>query len=286
MLVVPFTPDYDQRFTSQLGDDRFVFDARWNERGQVWTVDITRDSDQELLIAGIPILAGQDILSPYALGIGGLVPMDLSLKDTDPGPDDFGERVIVAWFSNDELAAIDAALRAAGRPSIISPGVPPSLIRGDISRPVSPVSGGGSGGITQIINVTTNTTSISVTGGGNGFSDKFEALDDSTGTEVLIGRYLNLAGLNPNDPLTLAAAVMARGNGTIRIYAGGSMEAFGSTGTPSGSLIDSVAVTADGMYQLTGTVANPGGIMPIKITMESAAPATNIGVDIINGFVT
>ena len=79
---------------------------------------------------------------------------------------------------------------------------------------------------------------------------------------------------------------MARGNGTIRIYAGGSMEAFGSTGTPSGSLIDSVAVTADGMYQLTGTVANPGGIMPIKITMESAAPATNIGVDIINGFVT
>jgi len=279
MLVVPFTSDYDQRFTSQLGEDKYVFDARWNERGQVWAVDITRDADQVELIAGVPLLAGQDLLAPYALGIGGLVVADLSLKDTDPGPDDFGERVIVAWLSNDDLDAIRSALRAAGLPLTVGPGIPsPPPV-----APIPPAGTPGGPGLppagTTIVNTTVNNINLS---GAGGFGQTADLSDDS-GDEVLIFRDIGLPSLNAT--MALVAGILASGTGTVRIYTGGIFEAFPFTGTPSGTLRDSAAVSGAGenTYDLDATFANPGGLVPIKVTMQSAAPATLVGVSIIRG---
>lgn len=283
MLIVPFTADYDQQFTSQLGDEKFTFNARWNERGQVYTVDITRDSDQELLIAGVPFLAGQDILSPYALGIGGLIVTDLGLKDTDPGPDDFGERVIVTWLSNDELAAIRAAVRASGLPSTIVTSVIPPPVRSVTLPPQTGVPSGG----TTINNVTVNNIAnvTNISGGGLGFSDKFEELTDESGDEVLIGTYLQLPNLNPNPTVALEVGIYATGAGSLRCYIGGTLEDIGSTGTPSGSLAaTAVSVSGDDIYTISATPANPNAPVLVKITMQSSAPATEIGVNIINGF--
>lgn len=284
MQIVPFTPsEYDQQFTSQLGEEKYTFNARWNERGQVWTLDITRDPDQELLIAGVPLLAGQDILSPYALGIGGLIVTDLGLKDSDPGPDDFGERVIAAWLSNDELAAIRAALRANGLPSTVVTSVVPPPVRTIVTPAPTPGPSGG----TTINNVTINNIAneTSITSGGLGFSDKFEGLVDSSGNETLIGAYLQLPDLNPNPTVALEVVLYATGAGSLRCYIGGTLEAIGSTGTPSGSLATTaVSVSGAGIYRISATPANPGVPVLVKITMESSAPATDIGVDIINGF--
>jgi hypothetical protein len=278
MLVVPFTSDYDQRFTTQLGDDKYVFDARWNERGQVWTADITRDADQVQLIAGVPLLAGQDLLAPYALGIGGLVVADLSLKDTDPGPDDFGERVIVAWLSNDDLAAIRDALRAAGLPVTVGPGIPSP----PPSSPSPPAGSPGGPGLPPAGTTTINTTVNNINLSGAGFGQTVDLSDDS-GDEVLIFRDIGLASLNAT--MALVAGILASGTGTVRIYTGGTYEAIGSTGTPSGTLRDSAAVSGAGenTYDLDATFANPGGLVPVKVTMQSSAPATAIGVSIIRG---
>ncbi|HSS39040.1 MAG TPA: hypothetical protein VLT58_09750, partial [Polyangia bacterium] len=123
MQLVPFTSDYDQSFTTTLNGVRYVIDARWNERGQVWTFDLTREADQVLLLAGVSMLSGQDLLAPYALGIGGLVVTDLSNNSTDPGPDDLGDRAAVVFLNNDELQILfDAGLF----PGIVSPGMVPS----------------------------------------------------------------------------------------------------------------------------------------------------------------
>lgn len=279
MLVVPFSSDYDQRFTSQLGEEKYTLDARWNERGQVRALDITRDSDQVLLVAGVPLLAGQDVLAAYALGIGGLLVTDLGMKDTDPGPDDFGERVIVTWLSNDELAAMQSALRAAGRPSTLAPGVVPPILPGGRSTAVPTVSGGS----TTIVNANTTVNNFTVTGG-LGFSAAPE-LDDATGDEILIGRFLQMPGLNPNPTISIAVAVLARGNGTVRVYVGGIAEAIGSSGTPSGTAVGTpAAVVADDSYQIDDSLANPGGMTLVKVTMQSAAPATSVGVALIQGF--
>jgi hypothetical protein len=287
MLNVPFTPDYDQRFTSQLGDVRYVFDARWNERGQVWTLDIARESDGVQLIAGVPLLGGQDCLAPYALGIGGLFPIDLSLTDSDPGPDDFGERVIVTWFSNDELAAIRAAQRAAGRPSTIVTGVVPPT-----ARPRIPA---GSPGSTTPVGTTINNVTIenianvtNIAGGGLAFSETFSGpngITDSSGDEVLIGSYLQLPNLNPNPTVALEVAVFASGAGGLRCYIGGTFEEVNTVGVPSGALAaTAVSVSGAGIYTISASPANPAAPVLVKITMKSTAPATQIGVNIINGF--
>lgn len=281
MLVLPVDSSYDQRFTVQLGDDRYVVEARWNERGKIWTLDLTRDIDQQLLIAGVPVLAGQDILAPYALGRGGLIVTDLGLRNSDPGPDDFGDRVIVTWLSNDELAALDAALKAANLPSTIATGAPPPLI---VSTPGAGAGGGagsGVGGGTTIINSNTVTNTFT-SNGGQAFSNDVEYHND-TGGEILVKRFIINIGLNPNPTVGLAIAALAGGNGTLKAYVGGTFEPLGTTGVLSGTAIGSVAVVGDGPYEINGALANPGGMVPIKVTMKSAAPLTEVAIYDVSG---
>jgi hypothetical protein len=284
MLLVPFTSDYDQRFITQLGDDKYVLDSRWNERGQTWSFDLTRDSDQEKLLAGAPMQIGQDILSPYALGIGALIVSDLGKKDSDPGPEDLGSRVIVTYLTPTEIAAIKAILGPQGA-SIVASGAPPVFAGGS-----SGGTGGGavSNGGTTIIETTQNITNntFNVTAVGLGFSQYREFSDDS-GDEILIGRFVQIPGLNPNPTVALNASVLAGGDGTVRIYVGGSYEAIGSVGAPSGSLKDSAAVfgAGDNPYELAASFANPGGMVAVKVTMQSSAPLTPISVSFIGGAV-
>jgi hypothetical protein len=105
MQIIPFTSDPFQGFTVPLGDARYTFDVRYNETG-VWTFDLTRESDGAMLLSSVPILLGQDILEPYALGLGGLMAVDLGGETLDAGADDMGVRVVVGWFSTEELAAL------------------------------------------------------------------------------------------------------------------------------------------------------------------------------------
>lgn len=114
MLLVPFNSDPSNVFTCQLGDgNKYTFETRYNEGflgdGAFWTFDLTRAIDNVKVLSGVKIVLGQDLLRPYALGMGTLVAIDESNTDTEAGPDDLGVRVNVYWFSTEELAEVSAA---------------------------------------------------------------------------------------------------------------------------------------------------------------------------------
>lgn len=104
--ILPFTNDPAQSFTVALGGAKYLFDARYNDVGGFWTFDITAEPSQVQLVAGVPILIGQDLLAPYGLGIGGLFATDTVSGGIDAGPEDLGDRVTVAWLSEAELQII------------------------------------------------------------------------------------------------------------------------------------------------------------------------------------
>lgn len=281
MQIIPLTSDYDQSLTVQLGDAKYELAVAWNERNKIWTFDLTLDPDQELLVAGVPMLIGQDMLSPYALGRGGLVMTDLGAKNTDAGPEDLGDRVIMTWFSVEELAAIAAAQRGAGTPqTIVVPGVP----GGGAAPSPGAGSSGGSGGATvinQVINQTVNNFSIE---GAGGFSQPAQFMDD-TGDEVLVGRFAQNPASNPNPTVSAAIAFLASGTGQVRCYVGGIVEDIGSTGTPSGTQAGSALTISGAMASrwLTGSVTNPGAPTVVKITIQSSSPGTPLTIEGISG---
>lgn len=108
MLIVPFTSDYSQTFDVVLGDATYSFAARYNDINGIWTFDITLTATQVGLVAGVPLLIGQDMLGPYALGIGALVATDTTTGGIDAGTDDLGTRVTVSWLSPAEVAQLVA----------------------------------------------------------------------------------------------------------------------------------------------------------------------------------
>ncbi len=269
MLVVPFTSDYDQTFRTQLGDATYVIDARWNERGQRWTFDLTRDSDSVLLVAGVPLLLGQDVLSPYALGIGGMVVGDLSGTLSDPGPDDFDVRCPVVYLTPDELALL------SGVPGIVAAGAPPGP-SSTASAAGSGGSSGGGGGDTIITNISQTINNIFI-GGGTFSSNGIEPQEDASGDEVLVFQWPQYVGGITDPTLTSALELIGSGSGTIRMYIGIVIGAIGDTGTPEGTLAGSATISGSGPSRIAGTpVTNPGSFVYVKITIQSAAPATNV----------
>lgn len=288
MLIVPFTSDYDQTFTVALGDQKYVIDARWNDRGQIWTCDLTRDVDQVQLVAGVPLLSGQEVLLPYALGIGGLAVTDLGRTNTDPGPDDLGDRVIVSWLSNNELAILKAYLKAIGaKPVIVAPGLSTVIPNSAAGAPTAAgtASAGSSGGGTTVLSTTINnydTTNIFNLAGAGGFASGLVANED--GTETLVFRAVQNAGANPNPTITLAMGLIKSGNGTIRVYAGGSLEPIGTTGTLTGDLAGILTASGtEAMDWVTHALSNPGGLVAIKVTLQASSSSAIVNADSITG---
>ena len=69
---IPLTPSQPQRFTTLLGGTsynmRFTFDTA---QDGCWILDIG-DADGNILVAGIPIVSGVDLLAQYTyMGFGG-----------------------------------------------------------------------------------------------------------------------------------------------------------------------------------------------------------------------
>jgi hypothetical protein len=253
MLVLPFTSDPARSFTTQLGDEKHTIEARYNDRSESWTFDIVRDADQVTLVTGVPLLLGGDMLAPYSLLIGGLVAADLGGTDTDAGPDDLGDRVIVVWLSNDELIA----LGLVGVQGLSTTG-------GD--------AGGGSGGDT---------------GGSPAVGIPLVPLvdiqqhGDDSGNEVLTSQFT--ADLTPmtGTTITLNIAFLAASQGgtaTYRAYIGG------TTGVIDGTPVGTATRTGSAFFaiRINGTIPNPGGMVPVKITMQSSG----VGIDALQDDLT
>jgi len=253
MLVLPFDSDPARVFTTQLGDDKHSLEARYNERSESWTFDVVRDTDQVVLVTGVPLLIGQDMLAPYSLHIGGLVATDLATTDLDPGPDDLGDRVIVTWLSQDELVQLGlAGVQGLGS------------TEGDPGTIPDPGTGGSGSGVPLVPLV------------------DIQQHEDDTGIEVITSQFM--ADLTPNSApnVTLNIAFLASspvGTATYRAYVGG------SPGVIDGTLMGTVTRGGAAFIALriNGVRSNPGGIVPVKITIQSSGAGQTAAIDDLTG---
>lgn len=301
MQIVPFTADPSQTFTVQLGDGHFQIDARFNDRSQSWTFDLTRTSDQALLVAGVPLLLGQDMLGPYSLGIGGMLAVDQSGALADAGPDDLGDRITVTWLSDFDMQILSLAgypglgefnIPAGGTASgggsgsgsgsgsggggSGSGGSGGSGGGGGGGGGGSGGGGGGSGGGTVINNFTINNLFVPLV-------DNVEHAD-SSGNEVLVIQQPADLTANPAANVTLDVAFMAAsaaGTAVYRAYLGG------TAGAIDGVLVgmNTRPGTALAPIRINGTVPNPGGVQFVKITIQSSGPGADAFIDEFGGVI-
>lgn len=106
MIEMPIENVPAQSFTVQLTDDKYKLDIQWNDRGQYFTMSISEDTTGVAIAHGLPLVLGQDVLSPYNFGIGSFIMVDTSNRGEDTTIDEFGARFKLCWFSEDEKDAI------------------------------------------------------------------------------------------------------------------------------------------------------------------------------------
>ncbi len=93
--LVPTTPNY--RVATQLGDDVFILDVRWNVRDAAWYLDI-RDDDETIIRSSLKIVLGTFLggrVRAPAFPKGVLQAVDLTGAGEEATLDDLGTRVVV-----------------------------------------------------------------------------------------------------------------------------------------------------------------------------------------------
>jgi hypothetical protein len=103
ILQLPFSSDYAQTFTVQLGNVKYDFVAKYNSRSGCWSVDMSETVSGRIMFQGSFLTLGVDILAPYNFGIGSIFSVDTTGQGQEAGADDFGSRVLVYWVSPDEV---------------------------------------------------------------------------------------------------------------------------------------------------------------------------------------
>lgn len=106
MVKIPVTSDPANTFTMPLGGVQYKFFTKFNERSQVFTMDITDVETDTLLVSGMPLILGSDILATFCPRIGKIFLIDKEAEvgyGKNPLPDDLGKRVEVIWLSNQEV---------------------------------------------------------------------------------------------------------------------------------------------------------------------------------------
>lgn len=255
MLILPLTSEPAWSVTTDLGEDKFTIATKYNDRSSSWTFDLIRDVDQVKVLSGVPVLLGQDMLAPYAMGIGGMIASDLGNRETDAGPDDLGDRVIVAYVTQLELFE----LGLAGVPGLtVAEGAP----------------GTGPGGTDPVPGGTVGGTGIPIV-------DLQQHSDDS-GAEVVTCQVPADLSMNVASTVTFAVAFLASsagGTATYRAYLGG------TPGLADGTFIAQATATGATLTPKTivGTITNPDGVPMLKITMQSSALGVDATIDDLSG---
>jgi hypothetical protein len=87
---------------------QYVLEVRWNQRDEAWYLDIL-DEDEDPIAHGIKIVLGSVLgkrcVDPR-MPAGALIAADLSGAGLDATLDDLGTRVVVYYYSADEVAEV------------------------------------------------------------------------------------------------------------------------------------------------------------------------------------
>jgi hypothetical protein len=106
MIQLPLTSDPSRTFTTVFGDTHYRLTTRWNERAQVWTLDIADGDTDEPLVGSMPIVLGSNILRSFRPDLGSMMVIDTAAavdEGTDAGPDDLGSRIQLIWLALGEV---------------------------------------------------------------------------------------------------------------------------------------------------------------------------------------
>ncbi len=105
---LPFIPsEFDYTVNTVIEGTEFIFDVRWNGRDSAWYMDLL-DVDGVMIRAGMKIALGSPMgirVADASFPDGFFSPSDLSNTGVDAGFDDLGVRVVVFFFTNEELSA-------------------------------------------------------------------------------------------------------------------------------------------------------------------------------------
>lgn len=93
-----------ERFRIQLGDVTVELRTRYFKTTDTWKMSVYKNN--ELLVAGISLLNGIDILKPYNLEIGSLGLIDLNTTHLDANSQTLGTSVILLHMSTEEYDTI------------------------------------------------------------------------------------------------------------------------------------------------------------------------------------
>lgn len=104
---LPLIPsEFNYRFALRLLDVEYLFDVRWNGRDGTWYLSIF-DIEGNALAQGMRIVLGAALgrrITSDEFPDGVFIATDLSGQDRDATFDDLGVRVVVHFFSREELA--------------------------------------------------------------------------------------------------------------------------------------------------------------------------------------
>lgn len=104
------TPYFDVE--AQLDGVLYAFTFRWTARDSQWTFDLA-DADRDPIVSGIAVVVDFPLARRCAdarMPPGAFFAVDTTGGQVDPGETDLGRRVVVVYYTADELASALAAL--------------------------------------------------------------------------------------------------------------------------------------------------------------------------------
>lgn len=103
--LVPSIPNY--RMGTTLNGSQYILDVRWNGRDGAWYLDIL-EQDETPIVNGVKIVLGCYLARRCSHPLfreGVLVAIDTAGTRTDAGIDDLGTRVVVRYFTIEEVVS-------------------------------------------------------------------------------------------------------------------------------------------------------------------------------------
>jgi hypothetical protein len=105
ILEIPILESVAQEMVLQFGNIKYRLGLQYNERSQVWTMNIMEDVSKLFLIYGVPLVLGQELLAPYNFNIGKMFIADKNKDGAEPNFTGFTDDAVLVWFSPDEVIA-------------------------------------------------------------------------------------------------------------------------------------------------------------------------------------
>jgi hypothetical protein len=103
-VTIPVSGEFPAfNFQILLDGNRFKFEFRWVERKQTWIMNLY-DEAGTALVAGVPILAGIDLLGRSGgptFPEGSIISMDLTGQSRKPDRETFGKDVVLLYATED-----------------------------------------------------------------------------------------------------------------------------------------------------------------------------------------